>query len=641
MNLCILTMARFIFLLMYFPIFRGAGFFDICRALLTGIRFDLSTTFLIYTVFFIALILPGNWSVSKIYRLIIKFLVFIITFAAILALGMDINYYGYANRHISGEGINILNDAGFVLKLMFTTYLFHFLIVLAIAAVIYAVLGKIFGTKPFGEPRHFFKTTLISILAHGARFILNFIILAAVAVVSIRGGLQPKPLRTSYAFINDKIVLGHLALNGIYTTLQAMYKSKNILKIPYDYGAAAENIKKMLADEKSIFLDKKYPLFRQNSGLHPRGAGAPPNVVIFIMESWSADEIGVLGGAHDVTPCFDKLSKEGLLFSNCFSVGQRSIDAVMSILMSFPSNSASSVIGKVYEQNQMIGLGNILKAKGYSTMFICGANRGSMGFDAFAAKAGFARYIAKDDFKLPEKCFDGTWGIFDEYAFERADEEFSKMKKPFFAVLYTLNPHAPYKVPEGKFKKYTSGEHAPFLNALYYADWSLGRFFALAKKSAYFKNTLFIIVADHPEGHHEKGIYAYFRVPCLFYYPGKIQPAIIDKAASHLSIMPSIIDLLDLDVKHSSFGKSLFRENSDFALIGYGNIFGWFRGDYVFLRTPEKPIGFYNFRKDPLFQNDLLGKNPSNEKIYNVELLSTLKLSTQLLYDNKIAPLKY
>jgi len=263
-------------------------------------------------------------------------------------------------------------------------------------------------------------------------------------------------------------MIGHLSLNGVFTVLQAVGREGIRFSVPCKYGPAVDRVRVLLAEEDTEFIDRKYPLLRRHI---PSGSGkAEFNIVILILESWSADAVGATGGTYGVTPNFDCLARRGRLFANFYSVGQRSIDAVVSLLYSFPSFSGCRIVGKVYEQNRLIGLGSILKRQGYSTIFLCGAKRNSMGFDVFAYKAGFDTYIAKDDFNLPSDCFDGTWGVFDEYVFARADKEFRKLREPFLGVVYTLNPHAPYALPSNRFRKITTNGHAPFLNALYYSE---------------------------------------------------------------------------------------------------------------------------------------------------------------------------
>ncbi|MBA3066846.1 sulfatase-like hydrolase/transferase [bacterium] len=629
-NIFIIALSRLIFLIKYSSFFRGIKAADVLAAFINGFRFDISTTFLIFSLFFVILFLPAVITASKIFRKCFFCLTSVILLAELWILTADIGYYGYVKRHLSREAVNFLSDSAAMLKMILIEKYIYVLIWLAATVLAARLLIKLMKKNSITSGK-------CPLLKDIARSLAYFFMTIVISVIAVRGGFQSKPLRVANAFINDSIVLGHLSLNGVYTMMKAFYKKGDMAAIPYDYKQASQNMRSLLGGAGTEFLDGDYPLFRKNSVQREKKKF---NIVIFIMESWSADSVGSLGGNYDLTPNFDRMARGGALFTNFFSVGQRSVDAALSILFSFPSFAGLQTSGSVYEQNQMVGLAKLLRREKYSTIFVCGANRGSMGFDSLAKKCGFEKYIAKDDFDLPKECFDGTWGVFDEYAFLRAHEEFEKAEKPFLGVIYSLNPHAPYKVPSDKFIKVKEGKEAPFYNALYYSDWALGKFMEEAQKSDYAKNTLFIIVGDHPEGHHELTMYDSFRVPCLFYYPEHIAAAEFNFPSGQLDIFPSILDMAAIGLPHASFGKSLFGKNTKFAIVSNGNVFGWLKGDFAFLRTIDKPVGFYKYMSDKNFKNNITD-NEALRKNYDAELLSVLKLGAVMLRDNKVAPVRY
>lgn len=635
-NLALTFIYRVIFLVTYLGLFNGTTFLGVLLSFIHGLRFDISNIFLVHTIVFIALFLPGRIFLTKTFYLVIKIIFFISICLQISIMTIDLIYYAHVNTHLAEDILKIEHDIWSMLRIVFTSYIGFIVGFLVSLVPLWLLFSKLLKSEP--PERGTIGGRKEKALLQLGRSLIYIFLLIIVATFSIRGGLQSKPLRVSHAFINDRIILGHLTLNGVFTIIQVVLSPGGVLDVEYEEDVAIDTVRNLVRDTKTEFLDNEYPMLRKHKG--EQSEGKAPNVVILIMESWSAHAVGALGSKYDVTPFFDKLSKEGFLFTNFYSVGQRSTDGAMSILYSFPSFSRLTTVGRVYEQNQMIGIGNILKQEGYSTIFICGAKRGSMGLDSFAARAGFDRYIAKDNFDLPKEYFD-EWGVFDEYAFERAHEEFTQMKKPFLGVVYTLNPHTPFAVPSKKFEKVTDDKNAPFLNALYYCDWALENFFKLARQSEYFSNTLFIIVADHTEGLHGQSALDLYRIPCLFYFPGKITPGIDSNPGSQLDILPSIVDVLGLNSTHSSFGRSLFTPGRRYALFSRGNILGWVKNDHVLLHTIQSPIGFYDFRTDTTFSKDLLEEKPSMAKDHEKELFSLLKSATVLLQSNRIAPLKY
>ncbi len=379
LNIVIFSGFRILFFIKYHSLFDGIASNEIWFSFLRGLRFDLSTIFQIYSLLFIFLFLPGKWNLSLIFITVYRYVVMMLLSLEIFVLFADIEYYGFVHRHLALDIINIQNDLPAMTKLVFSSYFAQLTAVFCLFILLWFGIKRTLK-EPLVNNLYKTKELLVRLLSSA----LHIFLIMAISVVCWRGGLQSKPLRVSYAFANDNVVEGHLVLNGIYIMIQDLYESGLKLNINYDYDSAVKAVQNMLNDGKSRFIDAEYPILRQTPG--KKKSVKLPNIVIFIMESWSGDSIGALGSGMGCTPSFDALAKEGCLFTNLFSVGQRSLDAVVSVLYSFPSFAGCTIVGNVYEQNNMIGIGNILKKKGYSTLFICGAKRGSMGFDAFASK---------------------------------------------------------------------------------------------------------------------------------------------------------------------------------------------------------------------------------------------------------------
>jgi phosphoglycerol transferase MdoB-like AlkP superfamily enzyme len=467
-----------------------------------------------------------------------------------------------------------------------------------------------------------------------ANDIIYFILTIAVIVLSIRGGFQLKPLRESYAFRNDNISLGHLSLNAVFTTIRTLNRGDLRQYNFYPFSESKETVRELLKADNEVYLNNEYTLMRQRTMGH--NGQNKMNVVIFVMESWSG---GLIDGKNveNSTPNFRELVKKGIHYTNFYASGQRTIQGIQAIVSSIPNVAYDDILGSPIEQNKLRPLGNILKEYDYKTIFIHGARSGSMGFEAFSKLSGFDTYISKDDFDLNEVRDDGTWGIFDHYVFDRANKEFLKTGKPFLGVIMSLSSHTPYTVPAEEFNYYDSTvTNYKFLNSLRYSDWSLGKFFEAAQKEDYFKNTLFVIVSDHAEGTGEKSLIELFRIPCLFYAPSFLKPSVDSTVHSQVDILPTIIDVLNLPVIHSSLGLSMLSEKEGFAYISSGNILGWLKGDWFLIGDQEKNISLYNIHKDIKLTSNLIGSNSSTAALMRRQMLSYLHVSTQLLRSNKI-----
>ncbi|MEW6655236.1 MAG: LTA synthase family protein, partial [Bacteroidota bacterium] len=314
------------------------------------------------------------------------------------------------------------------------------------------------------------------------------------------------------------------------------------------------------------------------------------------MESWSAEYIGSISGLESSAPFFDSLANKGTLFTNFLANGQRSIEAVPSILASLPAVFPSSIIGSRVEINKIRGLGSILLEHGYTTSFHHGAASGSMGFDAFVPSAGFLNYYSKSEFtNYADSLFDGAWGIFDEPFFLDAANKINQFNEPFCTVIFSLSPHDPFKIPNNRkplFDKYKNG--TDFQAAMRYSDFSIQKFFEFAEKQNWYKNTVFIITGDHTFYTARNDIFSSFHIPLLIFDPADLSRKRNSKVGTHVDILPTILDLLNIPTVHASMGRSLLDEKlKGFGAMTFFPNFLFFDDKSVYLDDFEKRKEFY------------------------------------------------
>ncbi len=550
---------------------------------------------------------------------------FVISILAVLLSLGDIVYYQFVKRRMSYEIFSIVSNTPEIASMIvrgFTLQIFFAILFLIMFSFTFRKAVAMYLQEKKNERGKIWFN------------VASFFVMCFVVVIGIRGGLQLKPLRESYAFQNDNVALGHLSLNPVFTIARTVYKGNVPTKFFDNKTVAIENVRALVNDEE-LFPENNYPLMRKRK--LSSGNEKQYNVVIFMMESWGAKNIGILGSTYNATPNFDSIAQKGILLTNFFAAGQRTIQGMQAVIGSLPTFSYSDIIGSPMEQNSFRCLGNILKEKGYQTLFVHGAREGSMGFDAFAQIAGFDRTIAKADYDATQVHDDGTWGIFDEYIFARANDEFQKMQQPFCSVVFSLTSHSPYSLPSKSFEYFSDTiSHDKYLNALRYSDDALGKFFTEAHKQKYFDNTIFIIVADHVEGFGEKTMYERFHIPCVIYAPKIISPQIISEVHSQIDIVPTILQLLNVQTEHSSFGKSVFQKKSSFAFVSEGEMFGWIQDSLFLIAEQEKNIGLYNFKTDANMQRNILSFHPSEVGILRKNLLTFLQVGTDALVENRI-----
>ena len=295
------------------------------------------------------------------------------------------------------------------------------------------------------------------------------------------------------------------------------------------------------------------------------------NVMVFIMESMSAEHSAHLRPdlyadrpEKGFTPFLDSLMRNGLCFRRMYANGTRSIQAMPSVLGSIPSFRTPFVL-----MPQSLGasrqLPAILADKGYSTVFFCGSEHGSMGFGAYARSAGIERLVSREDYEARhgKGDFDGYWGIWDEEFLQFAGEELASLPEPFFASLFTLSSHHPFVVPERYAATLPKG-YTRIHRGVAYDDMAFRRFFERFGGEAWFRRTIFVFVADHvssekfaPDTREYPGN---MHIIGFLYTPDGALRGEVDDIVQQLDIMPTLLGLTGNDAPYFAFGRDVLNE---------------------------------------------------------------------------------
>ena len=599
----IYSLLRIVFYVVNHEFYAHSILTDIIKAFFYGLRFDIAALLMINLPIIILFNFPLNLVKVKFFRI-----VFFVIFCLLNLLGIglniaDLGYYPTIQRRLLFEPFTALPDIIRMLPGLLNNYLqlilFFFFSVSGFIYLTFILLRKIKRNQ--STDFSYVKSSI------------TFILIILLSIIGIRGGLQLKPIRQTNAFFSDDRPLGYLVLNSTYTVLRSYFQNTFPDYNFYSKDESEKIVEAMIKSPDETMIDPSFPFMRRKE---PNEKMIKKNIIIFIMESWSGQYIGSVTGGQSCTPFFDSIAKEGLLFTNYVSTCQRSIEAIPSILASLPALFPSSIIGSRAETNKIRGLGSILKEKGYTTSFHHGAESGSMGFDGFVPISGFDNYYSKATFEgYADSLYDGEWGIFDEPFFIDAAKKIGKFNEPFCSIIFSLSSHDPLTIPKYRqslFDKYSS--ETKFQVALRYSDFALSKFFEFAKNQPWFSNTVFIITGDHTSYTTRNNLFAAYNVPLLFYAPGLIAPKVDRKIGSHIDILPTILDLLNISTVHSSMGKSLLDNNlPDIAFNTLYPIFICFSPNGIFTDDLEKRKQFFpDFRKTT--QED--DKATSSEEIY-------------------------
>ncbi len=400
-----------------------------------------------------------------------------------------------------------------------------------------------------------------------------FVLCLVLAVLAARGTLkQGPPLRWGDAYTTESMFANQLGLNGTLTLVSAASASfsshrQNAWKSTMADGDAQEIVRKMILTPHDVLVDADKAAIRRD--FTPPADGTLPgvkNVVVILMESFAGHFVGALGSPLNITPEFDKLAKEGVLFDRFFSNGTHTHQGMFATMACFPNLPSFEYLMRMPEGNHKFsGLPQLLDARDFDNLYVYNGNFQWDNQSGFFSNQGMTNFIGREDFVDPV-FMDPTWGVSDQDMFDRGAKELAANfgQKPFYALLQTLSNHTPYALPaELPVERVKTGSSSDeHLTAMRYSDWALGQFFEKARKAPYFKDTLFVIVGDHGFGSDEQltemDLFR-FNVPLLLIGPGiqeKFGP-LRHTVGTQIDIVPTIMGRLGGQVRHQCWGRDL------------------------------------------------------------------------------------
>jgi phosphoglycerol transferase MdoB-like AlkP superfamily enzyme len=589
-------------------------------SVVAGLRFDFAAFAMVFTLPLVLFSLPGS---GKPFKYLLWIIVLTLHFLWFTTTVGDMVFYSISHRRSAAEFFALFASAK-----DFWAFIK--------GSAIYVIVGLPLGITPFYFLyRKEVKREREPLPVLTSAGLIGVMVL--LGIIAVRGGLQGRPLNVTHAFIVGDYFLGNVTLNPVFATVKLAYTG-DALPVARALGdLPLGEVRKLVAAEGETFHDEEHIFYRTT---HPRDKMLRKNVVVFIMESWSAADLGWFGNPHKATPHFDAIANHALNYKNAFAVGNRSITAIPTIASSIMSLFGKPYTTSSYANNKQRGMGSVFAEKGYATYFVTGYKAGAQGFSTYMRVAGFEKIVTRENLGLGPEKSDGVWGIYDHYTFEKLHQILSAETRPFIAVVPSLHPHHPYKLPDDyKDREYYKDiTRAGHFNALRYSDFALGRFFELARRSAYFRDTVFVITADHT--YTQNGVLAKYRIPLVFYAPGYLPREDREETASQLDILPTLIDMLNVDTAHSSMGKSVWskRNGTAWAVIDLDGSMGYLAEPFAVLANREAAVAAYDMKGDPNFSSDLLGeKKPAVQERVRT-WFSYMNAISDSIAKNRIAP---
>lgn len=434
--------------------------------------------------------------------------------------------------------------------------------------------------------------------------------------LAIRGGWQLSPMNESMAYFSLKPVFNYAAVNTEWSLVHDVLNNKYNNNNPFHFYKPSE-AKKIV---RQMYSFSRAPGTKILST-------TKPNVVLIIMESFTGNVIESLGGEKGIDPEMEKLISQGVFFNNIFASGGRTDKGVVAVLSAFPAQGTRSIMKENSKQVRIPALSQTLSRAGYGTSFFYGGESRFFNMRSYLLSHNYQSITDKSNFDPNE--MSSKWGAYDGPVYMKMAESVGRYKQPFFATMLTLTNHEPFELPV---KPHFAGEETEnkFRSTAYYADSCLGAFIAKARTQSWFKNTLFIMVADHGHflPHTDLEIHdpQRYRIPLLF-FGDVIRPEFrgvkIAKTGSQNDIAAILLNQLQLPSSEYPWSKDLL--NPDVPGFGF---FNWEHG--FGLATDRQIISF------DTMGNQIIYRKEPNQQPLDEALLRQAKASMQEVYQQYV-----
>ena len=429
-------------------------------------------------------------------------------------------------------------------------------------------------------------------------------------------GVSHAPNSQSMAFYSTLQILNHASLNTEWNLASSILASSKAKKNPYLYqdqkmaDLEVENLYKVEKDSTTSILKT-----------------TRPNVVIFILESFTADLTKALGNEDGVTPTLDTLAKNGVSFSQIYATGNRTDKGLIGSLAGFPTLGVASIVSWPEKMQKIPAISQKLHQNGYQTSFYYGGESEFDNYKAFILGHQYKKLTDRNTFD--KKDMNSKWGAYDGLVFNRQLADAKESQQPFFSTILSLTNHEPFELPVN-YKFGSANNVQRFKSTAFYTDSCIGSYLSEAKKQPWYKNTLFIFVADHghllPKGDHEIYEPQRYHIPLILYgdvikddFKGKI----VDKTGSQQDLSATLLAQLKIDSKDFKWSKNLLNPYSKhFAYFSWDNGFGFINDRHA--------VTFDNVGKSVLYNN-----KPEDAKQTN-QILNSGKAYIQSTYQHFI-----
>ena len=622
--------ARIAYLLENWSYFSpNLSFGHIMEMLAGGLVFDTSAILVTNIPYIVIMLFPLHQKETKIYQQVSKGVFLFINGLALAVNLCDAVYFRFTMRRTTTTIFSEFSNEGNLGGIFLTETLRHWYLVLLFVFIVW-LMYRLYRTAGLHRRElvwwRYDVATLLSLAAF-----------APFVVAGIRGGfttaVRPITISNANQYV-DRPVEAALVLNTPFSLYRTIGKA--VFVVPDYYQ-----------DEKEM-TSVYVPIHVPNDTIPM----TKKNVVVLIVESFGREYIGALnknlenGQYKGYTPCVDSLISKSITFTRSFCNGRKSIDGMPSILSSIPMFVEPFFLTPS-SMNHVSGIASLLAGEGYETAFFHGAQRGSMGFMAFARSTGFQQYYGREDYDEDKRFggdddFDGMWAIWDEPFLQYYATKMSEMKEPFMTAVFTASSHHPYEIPE-KYKDVYPEEGIIMHKCIRYTDMAIGKFFETASKQPWFNNTIFVMTSDHTnmsDHDYYQTDLGGFCSPIIIYEPGNpdCQPEMQDKIAQQIDILPTVMGMLHYPKPYFGFGIDVLNTSAeDTWAVNYLNgIYQYVKHGHVLQFDGQQTKAVYALT-DSLMQHDVKGKVPQQQQMER-ELKAIIQQYMERMTQDRLTP---
>lgn len=604
MAFVVYLIARVAFLLENFSYFsEGLSFSQVGEWFWGGYIFDRSAITYTNSLYIVMMLFPLWIKERRGYHLLCKW-VFVVVNTLTLVINLcDAVYFPYTLRRTTTSVFREFSNENNLLDVFWGELWGHWYLLLLAIAVVWLMW------KLYLMPRthHTYYATLGSRIGFGVVQLLLLLAITPLAIGACRGGLEsgirPITVNNANQYVNRPTECA-IVLNTPFALIRTI--GKDVFEVPPYF----ENLE---AAER-VFSPIHHPV--------PTHPFQKKNVVVLIVESFGREYIGALnkdlenGNYKGYTPNVDKLIQQSATYQYSYCNGRKSIDGMPSVLCGIPMFKEPFVLSPA-SMNNYTSMAGLLGKEGYHTAFFHGANRGSMGFMAFANKVGFQQYFGRQDYAADKRFggdadFDGHWGIWDEPFLQYWATKIGELKEPFMTACFTVTSHTPYVIPE-QYKKVYPEEGIVIHKCIRYTDMAIGKFFETAKKQPWYKNTIFVLTSDHTNlsdhQQYQTDIGGFCSPIVIFDPSGEVKSGIYPGIAQQIDILPTVLSILGYNKPFLSFGCDLMTTpmKETYAVNYLNGIYQYCKYGYVLQFDGQHTKAIYRL-DDKLMQHNLLGK---------------------------------